>query len=122
LVSLHGGIDGMGLDYGRRMYFILPRAPYGSMAEKPSRLRRAAWLSLRSRFADFVPSRLDFVEGILRSRSPRKGPGLGQRLGPGAQEDSKVRALARVDRDVDAGAESPDVRVGDEERAQDPSR
>ena len=37
---------------------------------------------------------------------PGKGPGLGQRLGPGAQEDSEVRALARVDGDVDAGAKS----------------
>ena len=29
------GIDGVGrLDDGRRVYFILPKAPYGSMAEK----------------------------------------------------------------------------------------
>jgi NADPH:quinone reductase-like Zn-dependent oxidoreductase len=38
------GIDGVGrLDDGKRIYFALPRSPYGSMAEQTSCLRRSAW-------------------------------------------------------------------------------
>ena len=42
---LVAGVDGVGrLDDGGRVYFGMPRAPYGSMANAPSRRRRAALL------------------------------------------------------------------------------
>ena len=52
------------------------------------------------------------ISGGRRSRPPGKGPGLRQGFGASAQEDAQVRALARVDGDIDAGAKSPDMGVG----------
>jgi NADPH:quinone reductase-like Zn-dependent oxidoreductase len=47
------GIDGVGrLDDGRRIYFVLPKAPFGSMAEK---------VVIRSSQAVFLPDDLDDV-------------------------------------------------------------
>ena len=42
---LVAGVDGVGrLDDGARVYFVMPRAPYGSMAERARRRRRTALL------------------------------------------------------------------------------
>ena len=38
------GVDGVGrLEDGRRIYFVLPRAPSAAWPNRPSRLRRIAW-------------------------------------------------------------------------------
>ena len=112
----------------------MPWKPHG---ESDSNSGRRSAASLRQRlFAQIsrsvegvLPARLSrrrslrfdeprFSTSGAPSRPPRKRPRLRQRLHARAQEDPEIAALAGVDRDVDARAETAHVGVGGEERAQ----
>ena len=80
------GIDGVGrLDDGTRVYFVLPKAPYGSMAEQTV-VPAAQCLPLPDELDDATAAAID-VPAIDESPEPRSAASTGA---PGASKSSSV--------------------------------